>query len=127
MRRHEESALWIARKLESHPRVKRVLHPALESFPNHAEWKRQFSGSSGLFSFLLDGDAYRFCDALRLFLIGVSWGGHESLVFPARATAPVDPKQSLRPDVPRELIRLSIGLEDPEDLWGDLEEALERA
>lgn len=127
MRRHEESALAIARRLESHPKVRKVLHPALESFPSHASWKRQFSGSSGLFSFLLDGDEYRFCDSLKLFLIGVSWGGYESLVFPARASAPVDPKQTLRPDMPQGLIRLSVGLEDPEDLWEDLERALEKA
>ena len=87
-------------------------------------WQKQFSGSSGLFSFILDGDARSFCDALRLFLIGVSWGGHESLVFPAAAARPESSGDDVRPDLPANLVRLSVGLEDPEDLWADLEQAL---
>lgn len=121
MARHRDSAFYLARKLLAHPRVVDVLHPALPFFPSHPLWQKQFTGSSGLFSFLVDGDARRFCDALKVFLIGVSWGGHESLVMPAVATAPRSPRQSVRPDVPDNLIRLSVGLEDPDDLWADLE------
>ncbi|MCZ6795793.1 MAG: PLP-dependent aspartate aminotransferase family protein [Planctomycetota bacterium] len=124
MERHRQSALVLARRLEEHPRVERVLHPALESFPGHALWKRQFSGSSGLFSFVVDGDARRVADALRLFLLGVSWGGNESLALPLVATTSGDARKDARPDVPPGLIRLSVGLEDPEDLWADLEQAL---
>jgi cystathionine beta-lyase len=121
MARHQESGLLIASRLSEHPRVIDVYHPALTSFASHSRWQKQFSGASGLFSFLIDGDARRFCDALRVFLLGVSWGGHESLALPAAVSAPESPEHNVRPDVPDNLIRLSIGLEDPEDLWEDLE------
>jgi cystathionine beta-lyase len=121
MERHRESALLLARRLMAHPRVKAVFHPAHPFFPTHALWLRQMSGSSGLFSFRLDGDTRRFCDALRVFLLGVSWGGFESLALPAAVLSEVVPERGVRPDVPQDLIRLSIGLEDPEDLWEDLE------
>jgi len=121
MARHEESALRVARWLEPRPRVARVLHPGLPSFPGHDVHKRQAQGSSGLFSFQLKGEARRFVDALKLFSIGVSWGGHESLVLPVEATAPIRGADDPRDDIPPELIRLSIGLEDPKDLIDDLE------
>ena len=132
MERHRESALSLATKLEAHPRVKKVFHPALDSFPSHALWKRQFSGSSGLFSFVVSGDVCRVADRLKLFLLGPSWGGYESLALPVVATVSRSdgssgPENELRPDLPDGLMRLSIGLEDPEDLWQDLEEALEAA
>jgi cystathionine beta-lyase len=125
MARHQQSALLLSSRLLAHSRVKAVLHPAQCFFPSHPLWQKQFSGSSGLFSFRIDGDSCRFCDALRLFLIGVSWGGHESLALPAAvlksADRGVDRSAELRPDLPSDLIRLSVGLEDPEDLWKDLE------
>lgn len=122
LRRHEVSALMIAQWLGGRPEVGTVLHPALLGSPGHDNWKRDFSGSSGLFSFVLSGhgdaDAARLIDALSLFGIGYSWGGFESLALP------VDP----RPDrsatqwpADGPLIRLSIGLEDPADLIADLE------
>jgi cystathionine beta-lyase len=125
MERHRSSALEIARFLEGHPRVERVLHPGLPSFPGHDLARRQLSGWSGLFSFLLRGDPRRFAGALRLFRIGVSWGGFESLALPLSSLAPRDPSRDVRPDLPRNLIRLSIGLEDPRDLIADLERGLE--
>jgi cystathionine beta-lyase/cystathionine gamma-synthase len=127
MRRHHESGLTIARLLAAHPQVRRVHHPLLgEPSPGAAT----LSGASGLFSFEIDRNQagiVRFCDALRLFKLGVSWGGHESLVFPAAAglaqQGPANPLAVF--GVSPATIRLHIGLEDPEDLWSDLRQALE--
>ncbi|HLU49982.1 MAG TPA: PLP-dependent aspartate aminotransferase family protein [Planctomycetota bacterium] len=127
MERHARSALEIARRLETHPRVERVLYPALPSDPGHALWRAQLEGASGLFSFVPRGDSRALCDALEIFAIGVSWGGFESLALPVDATRPADPAKDARPDLPRNLVRLSIGLEDVEDLWRDLEKGLEAA
>jgi cystathionine beta-lyase len=82
LEKHQENALGIARWLEGRPGVKSVLHPALESHPGHAIWKRDFSGASGIFSFVLEGgdaEAEAFLDALEIFGLGYSWGGYESL------------------------------------------------
>jgi cystathionine beta-lyase len=93
----------------------------LPFFPSHALWKKQFSGASGLFSFRLKGDARRFADALRIFRLGVSWGGFESLILPVAVMAPAKAADEQRPDIPADVVRLSVGLEDPDDLWEDLE------
>ena len=86
LQQHEESALKVARWLQARPEVGLVLHPALPDCPGHEYWKRDFSGSSGLFSFELKGadggHATAFVDDLELFGIGYSWGGYESLVLP---------------------------------------------
>nr|WP_226946847.1 cystathionine beta-lyase [Rhizorhabdus phycosphaerae] len=127
LRRHEESALRVARWLSEQPQVARVLHPALPDCPGHALWERDFAGASGLFSFMLSGgdDAARaaLIDGLRHFGIGFSWGGFESLALP------VDP-HSLRTATSWQaegpLVRLHIGLEDPDDLIEDLRQGLER-
>lgn len=127
LRRHGESALRIAHWLEARPEVARVLHPALPSFPGHALWNRDFTGAAGLFGIVLNGgtEAARaaLIDGLRHFGIGYSWGGYESLAVPS------DP-QKFRTAVPWQAegpaIRLSIGLEDPDDLIADLEAGLER-
>ena len=125
LRRHEESALRVARWLKEQPQVGAVLHPALPGCPGHEHWKRDFSGSSGLFSFVLagGGDAERtaLIDSLELFGIGYSWGGYESLA------VPVDPERlrtatSWQAEGP--LVRLHIGLEDADDLIADLGAAL---
>ncbi|WP_062226392.1 cystathionine beta-lyase [Aureimonas frigidaquae] len=119
--RHGASALALAHWLEGHAMVARVLHPALPSFPGHDLYRRQFSGSTGLFGIVLGGmgdtEAAAFLDALELFGLGYSWGGFESL--------------ALQPDLsdrtvahgPTDgtIIRLQIGLEDVEDLKDDLE------
>lgn len=124
MRHQEASALALARRLAGHPLVARVLHPALPSCPGHAHWQRDFTGSSGLFGFELVHDgpdlAARFCDPMQHFRLGFSWGGYESLIIPARARRRLSgPPRGAR-------FRVSIGLEDPEDLWADLEAALDR-
>ena len=124
---HQKSALEIARWLEGQPGVARVLHPALESFPGHALWKRDFCGASGIFSIVLDGgaekQAHAFLDALEIFGLGYSWGGYESLavhVFLGDRTV-------AKGDHEGPVMRLQIGLEDADDLKADLERGLEAA
>jgi cysteine-S-conjugate beta-lyase len=124
MKVHEASALKIARWLDERPEIETVLHPALPNCPGHAIWQRDFTGSSGLFSFVLKGSQAKtdaFVDALELFGIGYSWGGFESLALPVHPA-------TCRSEVPwekeRPLIRLQIGLEDPDDLIADIENAL---
>lgn len=127
LERHQENALDVARWLESQPGVARVLHPALESFPGHAIWKRDFSGASGIFSIVLAGggerEAHAFLDALEIFGLGYSWGGYESLavhVFLGDRTL-------AKGDYDGPVIRLQIGLENPEDIKADLSRGLAAA
>lgn len=127
MARQQESALKVAHWLKAHPLVGRVLHPALPDCPGHAVWARDFTGSSGLFGVVLKvgsrDDAGRFCDGLRHFGIGFSWGGYESLCIP---TSP-EKLRKLGTFRPAGLsLRFSIGLEDPDDLIADIAAALER-
>ncbi|TCT40930.1 cystathionine beta-lyase [Martelella mediterranea] len=124
---HYQSALEVAHWLEQQPEVSRVLHPALESFPGHAIWKRDFAGASGLFSIVLkaaEGEfrakQHAFIDALEIFGIGYSWGGYESLAVPSSLASRTVCKGP--DDGP--VIRLHIGLENVEDLIGDLEKGL---
>jgi cystathionine beta-lyase len=122
LKRHEESALKIAQWLKSRPEVGLVLHPALPECPGHELWKRDFQGSSGLFTFeLRQGDRTSFVDGLELFGIGYSWGGYESLVLP------VDPHRSVTNPPAGNLVRLHVGLEDPEDLIADFSAAFDQA
>jgi cystathionine beta-lyase len=119
---HHRSGLEMARWLAARPEVARVLHPALESDPGHAIWKRDFTGASGLFSIVLRSAPPQAVDALldtvRLFGMGYSWGGFESLIIPfdcggyrtATTWAPGGPA-----------LRLHIGLENVEDLKADLD------
>ena len=125
MDHHQASALEVARWLTKHPAIARVIHPALESDPSHALWKRDFTGSSGLFSIALKpmptAKVHAFLDALDLFGLGFSYGGFESLVIHCD---PQLKRTSSTPDLGGPLIRLSIGLEEPADLIADLEQAL---
>jgi cysteine-S-conjugate beta-lyase len=127
LKRHQESALALAQWLEDDQRVARVLHPALPSFPGHALWKRDFCGSSGIFSIVLNGggkkEAHAFLDALQIFGLGYSWGGYESLavhVWLGDRTIAKGPTEG-------PVIRLQIGLEDVGDLRADIERGLAAA
>ncbi|CAH2409199.1 cystathionine beta-lyase [Mesorhizobium escarrei] len=124
---HQRSALAIAGWLEGQPGVARVLHPALASHPDHDLWKRDFCGSSGIFSIVLKGGGQKqqhaFLDALRIFGLGYSWGGYESLAVPVLLGDRVVAKGPY--DGP--LIRLQIGLEDVDDLKADLARGLAAA
>lgn len=127
LRQHQASALQIAHWLNERPEVARVLHPALPDCPGHENFLRDFKGSSGLFSFVLQGgdDAGRaaLIDSLELFGIGYSWGGFESLA------VPIDPQRfrsvTRRADA-GPMVRLQIGLEDTDDLIADLANGLAR-
>ena len=121
IKRHEENGLKVARWLKEQPQVAKVLHPAFPECPGHAHWRRDFQGSSGLFSFVLrgGGDAARsrLIEGLEHFGMGFSWGGYESLALP------IDPERvrSVRkPEEEGPMVRLHIGLEDPDDLIADL-------
>ncbi|HKM88744.1 MAG TPA: cystathionine beta-lyase [Xanthobacteraceae bacterium] len=120
--RHWRSGLAVARWLEQRPEVLRLVHPAMESHPGHALWKRDFTGASGLFSVVLkpapQKAVYAFLDALELFGIGASWGGFESLAIPFDCTA-VRTATRWEPGGPT--VRFHIGLEAVEDLLADLE------
>jgi cystathionine beta-lyase len=125
LERHGASALAIAEWLATHPAVARVLHPALPDALGHAAWARTYSGAAGVFGVVLKtadiAETHAFLDALRLFGLGFSWGGFESLALNA------DPQLTVRLHPPRydgALIRLNIGLEDPADLIADLDQAL---
>jgi cystathionine beta-lyase len=120
--RHYASGVAVARWLEQRPEVLHMLHPALESHPGHALWKRDFSGASGLFSMVLkpvpQKAVFAFLDTLELFGIGASWGGYESLAIPFNC-APYRTATNWQPGGPT--VRFHIGLEAVEDLTADLE------
>jgi cystathionine beta-lyase len=124
LERLEKSTLEVARWLAQQPHIiTTVLHPALESCPGHEHWRRDFTGSSSIFSIIFDAkftrdQVFAFADRLRLFKIGFSWGGVTSLVI-------VYPNLE-RPgrDYGGRLVRLNVGLEEPADLIADLAQAL---
>ncbi|MEY3570824.1 MAG: hypothetical protein RIQ85_944 [Pseudomonadota bacterium] len=121
---HDHSAREIATWLKSRSEITHILHPAFDDCPGHATWKRDFTGAGGLFSVLFDprfteAQTDRFIDSLKLFKIGYSWGGANSLAVPYRIAV-------MRSHWPHQgqLVRLNIGLEDTRDLIADLEQAL---
>ncbi len=119
----EQSTLALARWLSERPEIERVLHPALPSCPGHELWKRDFSGSSGLFSFVFRPEfskdqVLRFVDSLELFDSGYSWGGVNSLAMAYELQSPKRPAYGAR------IVRLYVGLEDVQDLQRDVEAAL---
>lgn len=121
----EESALALARWLAQRPEIERVLHPALPSCPGHEFWKRDFTGSSGLFSVVLQQQftkeqVVRFVNALQLFKIGYSWGGVSSLVMAYDLHSPKRPAYGHR------IVRFYTGLESVDDLKDDLSQAIEQ-
>jgi cystathionine beta-lyase len=121
---HDRGAREVAAWLKARPEISSVLHPAFEDCPGHAHWKRDFTGAGGLFSVLFDSrytesQTDRFIDSLKLFKIGYSWGGANSLCVPYRM-------QGMRRnwDTGSQLLRFNIGLEEPADLIADISQAL---
>jgi cystathionine beta-lyase len=127
LERHQKSALELARWLADRPEVARVIHPGLPGDPGHAIWKRDFTGASGLFSFVLKPVARdkvaAMLDGLSLFGMGYSWGGFESLILPFDPSAY---RTATKWTAEGPAIRLHIGLEDVEDLKADLEAGFAR-
>lgn len=125
LRHSDRVGLEFARRLADHPLVDQVLHPALESFSGHGIWKRDFLGSSGVFSVTFAAEVSDHVaaalDAFRLFAIGASWGGTRSLAAPMMIDRFRTATVWAGPDV---ILRLSIGLEDEDELWADIERFL---
>ncbi|TYC77965.1 aminotransferase class I/II-fold pyridoxal phosphate-dependent enzyme [Stappia sp. BW2] len=115
-------ALDFAERLSAKGNIGEVLHPALPGNQGHDIWKRDFAGANGLFSVVLPADSEaglnRGLDRLRIFAIGASWGGTRSLVAPMSVS---NTRQFVTPWYDRTILRISIGTEDPADLWDDLE------
>jgi cystathionine beta-lyase len=126
LERHERTGLALAEFLAGRKEVRRVLHPALDSDPGHTLWKRDFSGASGLFGVLLEPYSREavtaMVEGMRLFRMGWSWGGFESLIVPGFHL----PTRTVRPWEPGTLLRIHAGLEDFADLRDDLAAGLER-
>ncbi len=127
MRQHQENALLLAEWLAAQPEVKRVLHPALPSCRGHQNWKKYYTGSSGTFSIILhETDRHKIAamlDGMKVFCLGFSWGGFESLLFPEQPqpirTAEAWTEEGFS-------LRIHVGLEDVEDLKADLAAGLKR-
>ncbi len=122
---HDAAARKIAGWLKARPEIAKVLHPAFEDCPGHHIWQRDFSGAGGLFSVLFDpvyteAQTDRFIDSLKLFKIGYSWGGANSLAVPYRIA---QMRREWREA--GQLVRFNIGLEDPQDLIADIAQALQ--
>jgi cystathionine gamma-lyase len=129
MERHAQNAMEIARFLEAHPQVERVIYPGLESHPQHALARRQMSGFGGMITFFVQGglpEARSFLEKVRLFLLAESLGGVESLIeHPAimtHASIPAETRKEL--GIHDNLVRVSVGIEDVADLKADLAQAL---
>ena len=119
-----KSGLAMAQWLRAREEVSEVLHPGLPGAPGHDIWKRDFTGASGLFGFIMKETAQdkvdAFFNALSLFGMGYSWGGFESLAIPCDVTTY---RSATQWDRDGQLVRLHIGLEDVDDLKADLERA----
>jgi cystathionine beta-lyase len=128
MERIAASAARVVEWLQQHPKIARVYYPGSASDPQRGLAQRQMKGGSGIVSIEVRADDVaaieRFCDQLKLFLMAVSWGGHESLIWPLAVVIKDGNAGSNRTGLPWNLVRLSIGLEDPEELIADLEQAL---
>lgn len=131
MKAHAANALAIAKFLEAHPKVAKVIYPGLESHPQHALAKEQMSGMGGMITFYIKGglaEARTFLENVQIFALAESLGGVESLIeHPAimtHASVPAENRKALGID--DTLIRLSVGIEDLEDLLNDLKSAFDK-
>jgi cystathionine gamma-lyase len=131
MKQHMKNSLEVGQFLEKHPKVEKVLHPGLPSHPQHELFKKQSSGCSGMLSFYLKGglaESKKFFDSLETFTLAGSLGGYESLVelpsLMSHDCIPEDQRRVLK--ITDNLVRMSVGLEDTEDLINDLKKALEK-
>jgi cystathionine beta-lyase/cystathionine gamma-synthase len=115
--------------IEQHPKVERIIFPFHKSFPQYELAKRQMKGACGLLSFYIKADTkqqiVRFCESLKHIMMAVSWGGHESLILPKCAS--IEPDLFDPADEEHRMLRLYIGLEDPEYLISDLDQAFAKA
>jgi cystathionine beta-lyase/cystathionine gamma-synthase len=127
LQRSDSSAQFLIEKLDNHPKVERIWYPFHHSFPQLELAKKQMRGCGGLFSVQFKTPALenmeQFVHRLRRFLMAVSWGGHESLIIPTVGFYGIPGKPE--PTLPWTFCRFYIGLEDPEWLWEDLEQALD--
>lgn len=131
LKQHHESSIKIAKWLAERPEVKAVYHPALPSCFGHENFVRDFSGSSGLFSFelcktLSDSELANFLDHFELFTMAYSWGGYESLIMPTQPHELARIRPAIERQLTGTLIRVHIGLEEVDDLIADLEKGFER-
>ena len=121
LERHRSSALKIARLLNNNDKVLNVLHPALPKNKNYKLWNKYFTGSTGLFSFVLEekskNKVYKMIDKLKLFKLGFSWGGYESLILPV---FPKNERKIVKINYRGILLRIHVGLENVDDLKDDL-------
>lgn len=127
LEQHAKNALVVANYLKNHPRVNEVFYPGLKEGPQKELIEKQVKGFNGLMSFTLKGtaeEAMKFIDSLQYFLRGCSWGGFESLVVPFTVGTTEEYNEML--ECPANLIRLHVGLENPEMLIADLEQAFEK-
>lgn len=130
LKQHQENAIKVAEFLEKHPKISKVNYPGLKSFPQYELAKKQMSGFSGLMSFVIDSenvqDIKNFVNSLQYFSIGVSWGGHESLVYAPAISylQEMTPEAFKATGLSLGVIRISVGLEDADDLIEDLERSL---
>ena len=126
LKQHNETGIILAKWLAARPEVEAVIHPAFENCPGHEIWKRDFTGATGLFGVVLkdkysDAERNRMMEGLKLFPIGYSWGGYESLVVHDN---PADTRKTYKFPHSGPYMRIHAGLEDPDDLIRDLEQGL---
>ncbi len=131
LKQHQESSIKVAKWLSEQPEVKTVYHPALPSCPGHEFFLRDFSGSSGLFSFeltkrLTSEQVSNFMDHFRLFTMAYSWGGFESLILCNQPEEIAHIRPNIKRNLTGSLIRVHIGFEDVDELIADLKAGFER-
>jgi cystathionine beta-lyase/cystathionine gamma-synthase len=129
LKQHGSTAQYLCERLEKHPKIERVYYPFLKSHPQYELAKKQMEGATGLFSFDVKADdeqgIHRFCNSLKCFMRAISWGGYESLVVPFCVNIPEGTDYD-NPAFSWKLVRVHAGLEDPNYLLEDIEQALEK-